>query len=70
MYELQSQIQTGVNTTNMLVQRSQGAQVAVFKAYIAAVYLRGGFPAVHSWMSEVLSSTVDLTEFDDPPRVV
>ncbi|KAG8743153.1 hypothetical protein FRC12_015123 [Ceratobasidium sp. 428] len=64
MYELQTHIQTAANTTSMLVQRSQGAQVAVFKAYVAAVYLRGGFPAVHEWLSQVLSSTVDLSEFD------
>ncbi|QRV75058.1 ribonuclease III [Ceratobasidium sp. AG-Ba] len=71
MYNLQDQIQSGSTTSsNMLVQRSQGAKVAVFKAYVAAVYQRGGFLAVHSWMSKLLSFTVDLTKFDHPPSLV
>ncbi|KAG9120887.1 hypothetical protein FRC07_003394 [Ceratobasidium sp. 392] len=70
MYALHNHIQTGANTTSMLVQRSQGAQVAVFKAYVGAVYLQGGFLAVHEWLSQVLTLTVDLAEFDHPPRVV
>jgi dsRNA-specific ribonuclease len=67
MYELQIHIQTASNTTSMLVQRSQGAQVAVFKAYVAAVYLKEGFKAVRDWMGQVLTSTVDLAKFDHPP---
>ncbi|KAF8606644.1 ribonuclease III [Ceratobasidium sp. AG-I] len=71
MYNLEQHIQTGSNSAPVLVQRSQGAQVAVFKAYVAAVYRKGGFSAVLGWMNEVLSSTVDLEKFDHPPsRVV
>lgn len=70
MYNLEQHIQTGSNSAPVLVQKSQGARVAVFKAYVAAVYRKGGFSAVLGWMSEVLSSTVDLEKFDHPPTHV
>ena len=70
MYSLESQLQASGTSAKILVQRSQGAQVAVFKAYVAAVYRNGDFQAVRDWMAGVLSSTVDLGKFDHPPRVV
>lgn len=70
MYNLEQQIQAAGTSASILVRRSQGAQVAVFKAYVAAVYLKGGFTAVRDWMTGVLSSTVDLEKFDNPPPQV
>ncbi|ELU40366.1 RNase3 domain-containing protein [Rhizoctonia solani AG-1 IA] len=67
MYSLDQHIQTSNANSSLLVRRSQGAQVAVFKAYVAAVYLKGGFSTVRNWMAGVLSSTVDLEKFDHPP---
>jgi dsRNA-specific ribonuclease len=67
MYSLDQYIQTPHANSSLVVRRSQGAQVAVFKAYVAAVYLNGGFSTVRDWMMDVLSSTVDLEKFDHPP---
>ncbi|KDN50464.1 hypothetical protein RSAG8_00962, partial [Rhizoctonia solani AG-8 WAC10335] len=67
MYHLDQHIQTPSANANLVVRRSQGAQVAVFKAYVAAVYLKAGFSTVRDWMMGVLSSTVDLDKFDRPP---
>lgn len=67
MYNLERQLQASGTSASIVVQRSQGAQVAVFKAYVAAVYLKGGFTALRDWMTAVLQSTVDLEKFDHPP---
>lgn len=70
MYSLERQLQSSGTNASIVVQRSQGAQVALFKAYVAAVYLNGGFAAVREWMIAVLHSTVDLEKFDHPPQHV